>query len=153
MKEIEYKYLVDTSKWKEISKPAPQLIVQGYLHTSINKTIRVRIKNKKAYFTVKGKTIGITRSEFEYEIPLEDAKTMLNQLVDKKISKKRYEISVGKHIWEVDEFEGTLNGLIIAELEVESENEQFVLPNWVTVNVSEDKRYYNAVLIEEGIPS
>jgi len=152
MQEIEYKYLVDKKKWAQIEKPQPQLIVQGYLHSSVEKTVRIRIKGEKAYLTIKGKTVGITRSEFEYEIPMEDAEAMLSEMIDKKTRKYRYEVKVGKYTWEVDEFEGHLQGLIMAELEVESEDEKFALPDWVTVNVSEDERYYNAVLIGAVVP-
>ena len=136
MKEIEHKYLVDKDKWRQISKPEPQLIVQGFLHSSVNKTVRIRIKNNRAFLTIKGKTIGITRSEFEYEIPVKDAEEMFKNLIDKQIRKLRYEIKIGAHIWEVDVFEGQLQGLVMAELEVESENEQFELPDWMTKNVS-----------------
>lgn len=153
MKEVEYKYLVDKELWAKVDKSEPQLIVQGFLHSSVEKTVRVRIKGEKAFLTIKGKTIGITRSEFEYEVPVSDAEKMFEEFINQKIRKKRYEVKVGKHTWEVDEFEGQLQDLVMAELEVESEDEQFNLPNWVTVNVSEDERYYNAVLIEKGIPS
>ena len=152
MEEIEYKYLVNKDKWSVIVKPSPELIVQGFLLNSIEKTIRVRIKGEKAYITIKGQTIGITRTEFEYEIPVEDAEKLFSEFIHEKIRKYRYEIKIGNHTWEVDEFEGQLEGLIMAELEVESESEKFELPNWVTKDVSTDDRYYNAVLIHSGIP-
>ena len=153
MKEIEYKYLVDKKEWSKINKPSPTLIVQGFLLNSIEKTIRVRIKGNKAFITIKGKTIGITRTEYEYEIPVEDAEQLFVEFINEKIRKYRYEIKIRNHIWEVDEFEDQLEDLIMAELEVESEDEKFELPNWVTKNVSEDERYYNAVLIQSGVPS
>lgn len=152
MEEIEYKYLVNKEKWSEVNKPSPVLIVQGFLLNSIEKTIRVRIKGEKAYITIKGQTSGITRTEFEYEIPVKDAEKLFSEFIDEKIRKYRYEIKIGPHTWEVDEFEGQLKGLIMAELEVESESEEFDLPNWAVKNVSTDDRYYNAVLIHSGIP-
>ena len=152
MKEIEYKFLVDDKKWSEIEKTSPSLIVQGFITKSKESTVRIRIKNEAAFLTIKGKTVGITRSEFEYEIPVSDAEQMLLEFTEKKIRKKRFIIPFKGHNWEVDVFEGHLSGLILAELEVQSENEKFELPNWVTKNVSEDERYYNAVLIDNDLP-
>ena len=148
MKEIEYKFLIDKKKWLELEKPEPQLIVQGFITKTKEKTVRVRIKNNQAFLTIKGPTKGITRTEFEYEIPLEDATALLEEFTDKQIRKNRYEIKIEHHTWEVDVFEGHLTGLIIAELEVESENELFILPDWTSENVSVDSRYYNSVLID-----
>jgi adenylate cyclase len=147
-KEIEYKYLVDTAKWDALDKPIPELIVQGFLSKSVDCTVRVRIKGSKAFLTIKGKTVGISRTEFEYEIPVEDAEKMIVEFLEKSIRKKRYEILFEGKTWEVDVFEGHLSGLIMAELEVSSESEKFNLPAWTTENVSEDKNYYNAVLID-----
>ncbi len=152
MKEIEYKFLVDDKKWSEIEKTSPSLIVQGFITKSKESTVRIRIKNEAAFLTIKGKTVGITRSEFEYEIPVSDAEQMLLEFTEKQIRKKRFIIPFKGHNWEVDVFEGHLSGLILAELEVQSENEKFELPNWVTKNVSEDERYYNAVLIDNNLP-
>ena len=152
MKEIEYKFLVDDKKWSAIEKPSPSLIVQGFIAKSKESTVRIRIKNEAAFLTIKGKTVGITRSEFEYEIPVSDAEQMLLEFTDKQIRKKRYIIPFKGNNWEVDVFEGHLSGLILAELEVQSENEKFELPIWVTKNVSEDERYYNAVLIDNELP-
>ena len=154
MKEIEYKFLVKEEKWNALEKPEPSLIVQGFLAKSKDITIRIRIKKEKAFLTIKGKTVGITRTEFEYEIPVTDAEQMLIEFTDKQIRKKRYIIPFKGHSWEVDVFEGHLSGLIIAELEVNSETEEFEQPDWVAKNVSEDERYYNAVLIDApGIPN
>lgn len=148
MQEIEYKFLIDKKKWSELKKPEPQLIVQGFITKTKEKTVRVRIKNEQAFLTIKGPTAGITRTEFEYEIPLEDAHSLLDEFTDKQIRKYRYEIKIDHHTWEVDVFDAHLAGLIIAELEVESENELFVLPSWALKNVSLDSRYYNSVLID-----
>lgn len=148
MTEIEYKYLVDTEKWNAISKPTPTLIVQGFLSKSADLVVRIRIKGAHSFLTIKGKSNGISRSEYEYEIPVSDAEAMLAEFTDKSIRKWRYELNVHGKTWEVDVFEGKLSGLILAELEVASLDESFDLPDWVTTNVSTDPNYYNAVLIE-----
>lgn len=148
MKEIEYKYLVDKELWDKVDKPEPQLIVQGFISKSEDLVVRVRIKGNKGYLTLKGKTKGISRTEFEYEIPVSDAESILKEFTEKEIRKHRYEININNKIWEVDEFLGKLEGLILAELEVTSEDEKFDLPSWVTKDVSADPEYYNAVLIE-----
>ncbi len=147
--EIERKYLVKKEIWETIEKPKPQEIVQAYLFNELEKTLRVRIKGEKAFLTLKGKTEGISRSEFEYAIPMSDAKAMIKQFSEKLIEKNRYEIKVGNHLWEVDEFHGKLNGLLLAEIELSNENETFELPNWVGEEVSEDPNYYNANLIKK----
>jgi len=149
MKEIEHKYLVDYVAWQALSKPAPVLIIQGFIARSPESTVRIRIKGNKGFITLKGKTVGITRTEFEYEIPLQDAENILNEFTDKQIRKNRYEIVIQDHIWEVDVFEGALKGLILAEVEVKSEEEKFELPDWVTEDVSRNPDYYNSVLIEK----
>ena len=146
--EIERKFLVDKLIWGEISKPQPKHIIQAYLLRTPEKTIRIRIKEDKGFLTIKGETIGISRSEFEYEIPLSDAKEMIAQFADKVIEKFRYELTVGNHLWEVDEFTGNLESLILAEIELGAENEQFQKPSWATKDVSLDPQYYNSMLIE-----
>ena len=146
--EIERKFTVDIEKWAEVIKPQPISIAQSYLSSSAECTVRVRMKGEKAYLTIKGKTSGISRSEFEYEVPVNEAKEMMNTLSSKTLSKKRYEINVGNHLWEVDVFEGKLAGLIIAEIELTSEDEVFELPEWVIEDVSHDAQYYNSNLIE-----
>lgn len=148
MKEIEYKFLVDHEAWLEVEKPEPTLIVQGYISKSEHAVVRVRIKGDKGYLTIKGNTIGITRSEFEYEIPLNEAEAMIELFTEKYIKKHRYEVVVDGKTWEVDEFHGNLEGLVLAELEVESEDEAFTQPNWTTEDVSTDPNYFNAVLID-----
>lgn len=148
MTEIEYKFLVNTDKWEQVKKPEPVRIVQGFIHREPECVVRVRIKGEKGYLTIKGKSEGIRRTEFEYEIPLDEAEAMLKQFTDRYIDKFRYHIEVGNHTWEVDVFHGKLNGLILAELEVESEEEAFVRPDWVTEDVSTNPEYFNAVLIE-----
>lgn len=149
MNEIEYKFLVDHERWASVEKPEPTLIVQAYISRGVDTTVRVRIRGDRGYLTIKGKTEGIRRSEFEYDIPVEDAEAMIAQFTDKHIRKYRYEVIFDHKVWEVDEFHGALSGLIMAELEVESEDEVFTKPNWVTTDVSHDPNYFNAVLIEK----
>jgi len=148
-KEIEYKFLVNKELWSIAKKPKPQLIVQSYLQNTRERTVRVRIKGEKGFLTVKGATVEVTRQEFEYEIPRVDAESMIEAFHLPNIRKQRYEIPLGKHIWEVDVFEGALEGLILAEIEVSQEGEKFEKPDWVTEDVSTDPNYYNAVLIEK----
>lgn len=149
MVEIEYKYLVNKDIWANLNKPEPELIVQGFLYKSKELVVRIRIKENKGFLTLKGKTIGVTRSEFEYEIPITDAEEIMSQFTDKSIRKLRYEIKIGNHTWEVDEFKGKLDGLILAEIELTREDEPYEIPNWVTKNVSHDENYYNSMLIEK----
>ncbi|MDX2361666.1 MAG: CYTH domain-containing protein [Crocinitomicaceae bacterium] len=148
MQEIEYKFLVDKSRWATVQKPVPTLIVQGFISKSKEAVVRVRIKGDKGFLTIKGKSEGISRQEFEYEIPVIEAEELLSNFTHKQIRKHRYEIEVHGKTWEVDEFHGALEGLVIAELEVESESESFEKPEWVTEDVSTDPAYYNAVLID-----
>lgn len=146
-KEIEYKYLVDKDKWNALEKPEPQLIVQSYLQRLKERAVRVRIKGDKGYLTIKGQTIGVTRTEYEYEIPVNEAKTMIEDFNLTSMRKLRYEIVFAGKTWEVDVFEGKLSGLILAEIELESEDEHFEKPDWVTEDVSSDPQYYNSELI------
>jgi len=147
-KEIERKFLVDKEKLPSL--PNPYEIIQGYI-PSTHATVRVRISNDKAFLTLKGKTKGISRSEFEYQIPLEDAKAILDELCIKPyIHKKRYLIDVGQHTWELDIFEGKHQGLIVAEIELSSEDEAFEKPLWITKDVSHDKRYKNSYLVHHS---
>ncbi len=146
--EIERKFLVDKKLWNLVEKPQPKEIIQAYLLRSTEKTIRVRIKGDKGFLTIKGKTTGISRSEFEYEIPFEEAEQLISEFADKVILKNRYEIKVGNHLWEIDEFHGKLEGLLLAEIELSYEAEEFVLPMWAKTDVSTDENYYNSQLIE-----
>jgi adenylate cyclase len=146
--EIERKFLVDKKNWDLVDKPKPKKIIQAYLFRSPEKTIRVRIKENKGFLTIKGKTTGISRSEFEYEIPVEEAEQLISEFAEKVILKNRYEINVGNHLWEIDEFHGKLEGLLLAEIELSFETEEFELPSWATTDVSTDINYYNSQLIE-----
>lgn len=145
--EIEKKFLVDVEKLPNFEKE--EEIKQGYINTVGNTVVRVRIKGEKAFITVKGEVSGTTRSEYEYEIPLDDGNEMLETLCDKKILKTRKYFSIDKHLWEVDFFKGDNEGLIVAEIELEDENETFTIHDWITKEVSNDYRYFNNNLIEK----
>ena len=145
--EIERKFLVNIEAWKRVDKPKGKEIIQAYLTNEIEKSIRIRVKDDQAFITVKGKQRGISRHEFEYEIPVSDAKEMIRLFADSTIEKLRYEIPTNQHVWEVDVFKGKLTGLVLAEIELTNENDLFDLPNWVGQEVSTDPNYLNANLI------
>jgi adenylate cyclase len=147
--EIERKFLVKEQLWQGIEKPSPSRIVQAYLVNSAEKNVRIRIKGTKGFLTIKGPTQGISRAEFEYEIPLKDADELISTFAEKVIEKFRYEISFKNHLWEVDVFTGKLEGLYLAEIELNSEDEHFELPDWVGEEVSTDPNYYNSNLINK----
>lgn len=144
-KEIERKFLVRNSTWKV--GVSGLKIDQGYLSTDIDHTVRVRIISDAAFLTVKTRNDGITRSEWEYQIPVSDAEDMLRR-VKNRIIKKRYIVVSGGKKWEIDEFLGDNAGLVVAEIELESEDEEFEKPFWLGEEVSDDSRYYNSQLIE-----
>lgn len=145
--EIERKFLIDPAKWQKPEKGVR--IMQGYLIRSEGLSLRLRLADDKAFLTLKGACKGISRSEFEYEIPPEDLEAMLKEFGSGKyISKTRYYEQVGDHRWEIDIFEGENAGLAVAEIELQSEDETFELPAWVTEEVSGDFRYRNAYLVE-----
>ena len=143
-KEIERKFLVKKNLFKIIGES--QYIAQGYLSSTPDRTVRVRIKNHKGYLTVKGKNKGISRSEFEYEIPEIDAKELLKLCEQSIIIKRRHIVKFKNSLWEVDIFEGDNEGLIVAEIELQSEEENFDKPEWIGEEVSFDTRYYNSNL-------
>ena len=147
MKEIERKFLVDHSAWVKQIKAKSFNITQAYLYNSKDQTIRLRLKDAKAYLTIKGPTSGLTRKEYEYEIPYQEAEEMIMDLKLKVLKKRRYLIDFSNKMWEVDVFEGNLKGLIIAEIELEFEQEAFEKPAWIGKEVSYDPSYYNANLI------
>ena len=150
MKEIERKYLVSDTISDVVKYLQSKKIRQGYISDNDGKTVRVRTKGEKGYLTIKGKTVGISRDEFEYEIPFEDANQLLANFCAKVLEKERYELVVGEKKWEIDIFQGKLEGLKIAEIELESEEETFELPGWIEKEVSEDVQYYNSKLIEKA---
>jgi adenylate cyclase len=142
--EIERKFLVKNEAWKS-DDPEGLRCRQGYLIAEKEKTVRVRIIGEQAFLTIKGKTSGISRSEFEYEAPIEDAESLLN-LCGSIIEKTRYEIEHEGMRWELDVFAGANAGLVVAEIELETDDQSFVLPDWVGKEVSADPRYFNAAL-------
>ncbi|CAH0179801.1 Inorganic triphosphatase [Pedobacter sp. Bi27] len=145
-KEIERKFLIDHQRWVNLSKPEGKLFRQGYLLTDKNKTIRVRVTETKGFLTIKGQTIGATRMEYEYEIPVAEATELLDNFSLSELSKVRYEIPFSGKLWEVDVFLGDNKGLIVAEIELDSEDEIFTLPDWVSREVTEEEKYYNSNL-------
>ncbi|MFM2285993.1 MAG: hypothetical protein RLZZ543_1490 [Bacteroidota bacterium] len=144
--EIENKYLVNTFLWNSKLASKSYVIRQAYMHSDPSKTIRVRTKGLKGFITVKGKNTGAARAEFEYEIPLSDAIEMIHTFCSNVIEKTRYEVEFAGKCWEVDVFEGDNEGLIIAEIELNSETEAYELPLWVKENVTADMRYANSNL-------
>jgi len=145
--EIERKFLVVGDQWRDGHKGVH--ICQGYLVAADNCTVRVRLKGDAAYLTVKGKAEGVSRLEYEYPIPLDDAKELLARLcMQPYVEKNRYEIEYEGLKWEVDEFLKENEGLIVAEVELESEQQQVELPPWVGAEVSSDSRYSNFNLVQ-----
>lgn len=145
-KEIERKFLVTGDGWRQAKGVRYR---QGYLHTDQERSVRVRINDDKAYLTIKGTTVGATRLEFEYEIPGQDAQEILDELCERPlIEKNRHKIEHGGLTWEVDEFLGENEGLIIAEIELESEDQAFEKPDWLGQEVTGDPRYFNVNLVE-----
>ena len=144
--EIECKFLIEKDLWYALKKPEGIDIIQAYLVNEPDRVIRVRVAGLKAYITIKGPTENATRKEFEYQIPREDALEILNLFPSKKIEKTRYKIEFQGHVWEVDEFFGENDGLIIAEIELKSLQESFDKPPWLGEEVTEDHRYYNSYL-------
>jgi adenylate cyclase len=147
MTETERKFLVLSDDFKKEAH-ARHKIVQGYLNSNPKRTVRVRIKGDKGYLTIKGEgnASGTTRMEWEKEIPLADAEQLLEICESGVIDKIRHEVKMGAHVFEVDEFFGENEGLVIAEIELEHEDESFGKPQWLGSEVTGDERYYNAYL-------
>ena len=144
--EIERKFLINHSKWLKVEKPIGNHFRQGYLLTDPTKTIRVRQTSEKGFLTIKGLSVGATRLEYEYEIPIDEAKELLNNFVVSELSKIRYNIIFEGKLWEVDEFLGDNLGLIVAEIELKSEDEKFEIPDWIDREVTSEEKYYNSNL-------
>ena len=142
--EIERKFLVDPEKWN----PSDQgiTITQAYLGLSPYPTVRIRIAGEKAFLTIKGRSQTISRPEFEYQVPFEDAQEMLKLSISNPVEKIRYHVICEDFLWEVDVFSGNNTGLIVAEIELESEKQAFPKPDWILEEVSDDGRYYNSYL-------
>jgi len=145
--EIERKFLVDKNKWLAVKPVKGVRIIQGYLLKSPDQTIRVRIKGNQGFITIKGKTENISRVEYEYEIPRNEAEELLSTFCPKTIDKVRYELKFDGFVWEVDEFETPNTGLILAEIELSNENEAFNRPDWVSEEVSNQSKYFNANML------
>jgi len=147
-KEIERKFLVRGDAWRALAKGI--MYRQGYLNSAKERTVRIRTADARAFLTIKGITVGATRNEYEYEIPFDDGKEMLDTLAEKPlIEKKRHKIRSGNLTWEVDEFLGENAGLIIAEVELASEDQVLGKPSWVGDEVTEDPRYFNVNLVKK----
>jgi len=144
--EIERKYLVHIEKWNRIDKGKKHFYRQGYLLTDPAKTIRVRVTGESGFITIKGKSVGASRQEYEYVIPKQDAIELLNQFCSSDVSKFRYIIPFAGKVWEVDEFLGANEGLIVAEIELSTEDEKFETPEWISKEVTGIEKYYNSNL-------
>ena len=150
--EIERKFLVKDAAWRS-AVVSSQRIRQGYLAVNERCGVRVRIDGHSAQLNIKSATLDIVRDEYEYQIPPEDAREMLSRLCGNLIEKERHLVFVGGHKWEVDEFTGDNNGLIIAEVELRNRSERFERPDWLGVEVSGDPRYLNSYLAENPYTS
>jgi len=144
--EIERKYLLKNNDWKTLIKEEIS-IKQGYLNSEKERTVRVRTYGEKGIITIKGKNNNLTRKEFEYTIPLADALEMLKLAEMPLIEKTRFIVINDGNTWEIDVFEGVNKGLVVAEIELESETEKFEVPEWIGEEVSTDPKYFNACLI------
>lgn len=144
--EIERKFLLKNDTWRSLARGTRYR--QGYLNSTRERTVRVRTIDDKGCLTIKGPNKGATRAEYEYDIPESDARSMLNDLCEKPlIEKSRYKIDFAGLVWEVDEFIGENRGLILAEVELESENQRFEKPEWIGDEVTADPKYYNTSLV------
>jgi adenylate cyclase len=144
--EIERKYLVKSMAWKAQADAGTRLL-QGYMANTEKVAVRVRIAGELAWLTLKSASSGIRRLEFEYSLPVADAKQILDEFcLGQVIHKTRYRLPLGGPIWEIDIFHDANEGLVLAEIELENEQESFTLPDWIGQEVSGDKRYYNAYL-------
>ncbi len=145
-REIERKFLVKNDAWRQHAG-APARMRQGYLNKNGPGSIRVRIAGDQAALNIKSATLGVSRTEFEYAIPMSDAEYILDSLCLKPlIEKTRYNVEYAGHLWEIDVFEGDNAGLVVAEIELDAPEEAFHLPDWAGAEVSHDPRYYNVCL-------
>ncbi len=144
-KEIERKFLVKEGSWRNAKGT---LYRQGYLNSVKERVVRVRAIDDKGYLTIKGLTVGASRLEFEYEIPRQDADRLLDICEKPIIEKTRFKVMAEDFVWEIDEFFGENQGLIVAEIELESENQDFPRPDWIGDEVTGDPRYFNSNLIK-----
>lgn len=146
--EIERKFLLSGDGWMHLGEPV--FFKQGYLSSQKERVVRVRIEGERAVMTIKGASKGATRGEWEYEIPVADAAELLDGLCEQPlIEKYRRRIEFGGNVWEVDEFLGVNAGLVVAEIELQSEDQQFDKPEWIGEEVTGDARYFNSSLIKK----
>ncbi len=144
--EIERKFLLAGDGWRALG--APVLLRQGYLASDPDRTVRVRVEGGQGTLTIKGRSTGAARGEWEYPIPLPDANELLDRLCQQPlIEKYRRRIPFGQHVWEVDEFLGANQGLVVAEIELNAEDEAFDKPDWIGDEVTHDRRYFNSSLV------
>jgi adenylate cyclase len=148
--EIERKFLVSDPSWKTGNG---SLLRQGYLSKTPERTVRVRLADDAAWLTIKGITTGTSRAEFEYRIPCADAAELLKLCDGPLLEKTRYRVEYRGHIWEVDEFHGDNEGLVVAEVELQQENESVELPPWIGDEVTNDVRYFNSNLARQPFRS
>ncbi len=145
-KEIERKFLIDLKLIGDL--PDGKLISQGFIGTNDQTVVRARIKGDEAFLTLKGEVTGFTCSEFEYQIPVDDATKIINELCSGGVvDKTRYEIIHENHTWEIDIFHGQNEGLVVAEVEVQSESESVSLPKWIVKEVTGESKYFNVSLL------
>ncbi len=146
-REVERKFLVTDERWRGDADAGTRMR-QGYLGRAEGASVRVRQAGERAWLNIKGATLGVERREYEYEIPLGDAREMLDSLCrEPLVEKTRYRVPVGAHCWEVDVFEGANAGLVVAEVELAHADEPFEIPPWAGTEVSELPRYYNVCLV------
>lgn len=150
MVEIERKFLVKTNSYKALAISSER-IVQGFLNRNPNRTVRVRIKGKRGYLTIKGKSneTGTSRFEWEIEIEVAEAENLLSLCEEGIVEKIRYEVQIANHVFEVDEFGKDNEGLVIAEIELQSEDESFEKPDWLGDEVTGQIKYYNSQLSKQ----
>ena len=147
MFEIERKYLVKKDVYSVIDEIKPHQITQAYLVNEKSKSVRIRIMDDVAFLTIKSDLIGITRKEYEYEIPLNEALSLIESFGLKTLNKKRYKVDFNSKTWEIDVFDENLDGLVLAEIELQSEDEKFDVPEWIGLEVTLNPEYLNANLI------
>jgi adenylate cyclase len=146
--EIERKFLLADDSWRS-SVERSERMVQGYLNDQGPVSLRARVAGERAWLNIKSRTLGISRDEFEYEIPFEDAERMLDHLTTGPvIDKTRHYLHHGDRLWEIDEFHGENDGLVVAEVELEAVDQPFARPDWLGEEVSQDARYYNVSLVK-----
>jgi CYTH domain-containing protein len=149
--EIERRFHLANDDWRKLAEG--EWLKQGYLSVEAARTVRVRVKGDQAWLTLKSHISAVSRHEFEYPIPLADAETIIAAMCPMAVEKKRYRIPIGPHVWEVDEFFGQNAGLVLAEVELGSEEEAYERPQWLGEEVTHDPRYTNAYLSQHPWPT